>query len=64
MIKLMINNIPDRKEEYVLLNPNYIISVSENKNKTTEIKMSNGVTFSIYDTIATIERLIKECNYE
>lgn len=47
---------------YILLNPINIASVQENQNTTSTIKMSDGETFVVYNSIEAIEKLIEEDN--
>lgn len=46
----------------ILLNPQNIASIEENPNDTSRIKMDDGETFDVYNSIKTIEKLLEEDN--
>lgn len=57
MIKLIL---ADRYKGsgHILLNPQNIASIEENPNDTSRIKMDDGETFDVYNSIKTIEKLL------
>ena len=61
MIKLIL---ADRYKGsgHILLNPQNIASIEENPNNTSRIKMDDGETFNVYNSIKTIEKLLEEDN--
>ena len=61
MIKLIL---ADRYKGsgHILLNPQNIASIEENPNDTSRIKMDDGETFDVYNSIKTIEKIIEEDN--
>ena len=45
---------------HILLNPDSIASIQENQNDTSTIKMYDGETFVVYNSIKSIEKLLEE----
>lgn len=45
---------------HILLNPNSIASIQENPNDTSTIKMNDGETFVVYNSIKAIEKNLEE----
>lgn len=45
---------------HILLNPNSIASIQENPNDTSTIKMNDGETFVVYNSIKAIEKILEE----
>lgn len=45
---------------HILLNPNSIVSIQENPNDTSTIKMNDGETFVVYNSIKAIEKILEE----
>lgn len=45
---------------HILLNQNSIASIQENPNDTSTIKMNDGETFVVYNSIKAIEKILEE----
>lgn len=61
MIKLILAD-RCKGSGHILLNPQNIASIEENPNDTSRIKMDDGETFDVYNSIKTIEKLLEEDN--
>lgn len=59
MIRLILQDI-FKGSGYILLNPDSIASIQENPNDTSTIKMNDGETFVVYNSINAIGKLLEE----
>lgn len=59
MVKLILQD-RYKGSGYILLNPDSIASIQENPNDTSTIKMNNGETFVVYNSIKAIGKLLEE----